>query len=94
MQHLISFQYIKDQWELLKNLVTHAAEGTIPKIKVKGRNMMMTEGILKIIEENLNNKDNHETYEVIRRTISQLCKEAKEAWFDEKFSKREKQYST
>lgn len=56
--------------------------------------MMMTEGILKIIEENLNNKDNHETYEVIRRTISQLCKEAKEAWFDEKFSKREKQYST
>ena len=65
----ILFQYISDQWEILKKSVNQAAETIIPKIKIIGRKKWITEDILKLMEVRRNNKNNKEKYEEIQEDM-------------------------
>ena len=73
----------KEPWSKLKECLIKAADTVCGKRKYTKKQSWITEEILKKMEERGMWKRNEETHRILSRTIKQMCRKAKNEYYDE-----------
>ena len=72
-----------EEWEILKEALTAAADEVIPKTETRAKNKWMTEEILELMDKRCEYKDvDDDKYKEINKVIKSKCRKAKEVWFN------------
>ncbi|XP_068081777.1 craniofacial development protein 2-like [Anabrus simplex] len=80
---------IEEEWRVVKNEVSRAAEEMLGRKKISTKNQWITQEILDLIDErrkykNDRNEEGRKEYRRLKNQVDRKCKVAKEEWLKEK----------